>query len=194
MSSINQPSVKARILVVEDHPIMRRALAEMLNSETDFVVCGEAAAASQAMVAIAALKPDVVITCVGMTRINGIDFTREAILRWPGLLILLLSMHDESLYAEQALRAGAKGYVMKHEAAETLITALRRVVGGHNYVSAKLADAMMRNAAGCKVDGAAERRRTPKRPCLSYPSVRSGLRDCDMTKEVTVANDLQRKD
>lgn len=136
----------ARVLIVDDHPIVRQGLVQLLNGESDFVVCGEADSARKAMGAIAELKPDLVIVDVVLQGSNGIELIKNIIAQWPDLPILVLSMHDESLYAERALRAGAKGYVMKQEATEELTGALRRILNGQIYVSEELKNKMMRQA------------------------------------------------
>ncbi len=136
----------AKVLIVDDHPIVRQGLAQLLNGEPDLVVCGDADNARKAMAAIAELKPDVGIVDITLQGTNGIELIKNIVAQWPDLPILVLSMHDESLYAERALRAGAKGYVMKQEATEKLTSAIRRILNGQIYVSEKLADKMMRKA------------------------------------------------
>lgn len=135
-----------KVLIVDDHPIVRQGLAQLLNGESDFIVCGEAENARKAMAAIASLQPDLAIVDITLQGTNGIELIKNIVAQWPELPILVLSMHDESLYAERALRAGAKGYVMKQEATEKLTGALRRILNGQIYVSERLADKMMRKA------------------------------------------------
>ena len=137
---------KATVLIVDDHPIVRQGLVQLLNGDPEFVVCGEADSARKAMAAIPELKPDLAVVDVTLQGTNGIELIKNIVAQWPELPILVLSMHDESLYAERALRAGAKGYVMKQEATEKLTGALRRILNGQIYVSEKLADKMMRKA------------------------------------------------
>jgi len=145
------------VLIVDDHPIVRQGLAQLLNGEPDFVVCGEAENARKAMAAIAQLQPDLAIVDITLQGTNGIELIKNIVAQWPELPILVLSMHDESLYAERALRAGAKGYVMKQEATEKLTGALRRILKGQIYVSEKQADKMMRKA----IDGKAMQDTSP---------------------------------
>ena len=148
---------EARILIVDDHPIVRQGLAQLLNGEPDFVVCGEAGTARQAMTAIAELKPNLAIVDITLQGTNGIELIKNIVAQWPDLPILVLSMHDESLYGERALRAGAKGYVMKQEATGELTGALRRILNGQIYASEKLKDRMMRQA----IDGKATQNTSP---------------------------------
>ena len=143
---MKKPDIKAKVLIVDDHPIVRQGLAQLLNGEADFMVCGEADNARKAMAAITDLRPDLAIVDITLQGTNGIELIKNIVAQWPELPILVLSMHDESLYAERALRAGAKGYVMKQEATEKLTGALRRILNGQIYVSEKLADKMMRKA------------------------------------------------
>jgi DNA-binding NarL/FixJ family response regulator len=141
---------KARVLVVDDHPIVRQGLVQLLNCESDFMVCAEAGDARKAMAAIAEAKPDLGIVDISLQGTNGIELIKNIVAQWPDFPILVLSMHDESLYAERALRAGAKGYLMKQEAPEKLMEALRRILNGQIYVSEKLSNKMMHNAIGGK--------------------------------------------
>lgn len=143
---MNISETKAKVLIVDDHPIVRQGLTQLLNGEADLVVCGEAETARRAMAAITELDPDLAIVDITLQGTNGIELIKNIVAQWPELPILVLSMHDESLYAERALRAGAKGYVMKQEATEKLTGALRRILNGQIYVSEKLADKMMRKA------------------------------------------------
>jgi len=138
--------VKARVLIVDDHPIVRQGLVQLLNCEPDFMVCGEAADARKALSAIVETKPDVGIVDITLHGTNGIELIKNIVAQWPNFPVLVLSMHDESLYAERALRAGAKGYVMKQEAPEKLTEALRRILNGQIYVSEKLSNKMMHRA------------------------------------------------
>jgi len=114
------------------------------------MVCAEAGDARKAMAAIAEAKPDLGIVDISLQGTNGIELIKNIVAQWPDFPILVLSMHDESLYAERALRAGAKGYLMKQEAPEKLMEALRRILNGQIYVSEKLSNKMMHNAIGGK--------------------------------------------
>jgi DNA-binding NarL/FixJ family response regulator len=107
---------KSRILVVDDHPIVRQGLALLINQETDLLVCGEAEEASGAMHVLSSAKPDVLIVDISLNGPDGLDLLKNVRNVYPSLPVLILSMHDESIYAERALRAGANGYIMKQEA------------------------------------------------------------------------------
>ena len=127
-----------RILVVDDHPIVRRGLTQLINQEPDLSVCGEVEEAHTAVKAVAALKPEMVIVDISLKGIDGIELIKRIRERDKTLPILVLSMHDESLYAERALRAGAEGYIMKQESPERVVEAIRRVLSGKIYVSDKI--------------------------------------------------------
>jgi DNA-binding NarL/FixJ family response regulator len=139
---------KKKILIVDDHPIVRRGLAELVNQEAGLVVSGQAEDAHQAMEAIRAQEPDMVIVDISLKETSGLELIKDIKTRHPGLPVLTLSMHDESLYAERALRAGARGYIMKQQATEELIMAIRKVLDGHVYVSDTVAAKMVRKLVG----------------------------------------------
>lgn len=144
---------KARIFIVDDHPILRQGLTQLINQEADLSVCGEAEETNAALEAITALRPHIVIVDIVLKMIDGIELVKKIRMRDEKLRILVLSMHDESLYAERALRAGANGYIMKQEAADQVVRAIRRVLGGEIYVSDKIGSKLLqrivhRRAAG----------------------------------------------
>jgi len=141
----NQAVSKKRIMVVDDHPIVRQGLTLLINQEPDLVVCGEAEEASGAMHVLASSRPDVVIVDISLNGPDGIDLLKNIRIAHPTLPVLILSMHDESIYAERALRAGANGYIMKQEATQNVLVAVRRLLGGEIYVSARLANQMLRH-------------------------------------------------
>lgn len=134
---------KARIFVVDDHPIVRQGLAQLLNRETDLEVCGDAEDATSAVYAIETLLPDIVIIDISLDGPDGLDLLKTLRARNATLPILILSMHDESLYAERALRAGAQGYIMKQEATDKVLVALRRILSGEMYVSERMSNKLL---------------------------------------------------
>lgn len=139
---------KTNILIVDDHPIVRQGLAELVNHENDFVVCGQAEDAHQAMKAVKELKPDMAIVDISLKETSGMELIKNLNLQYPNLPVLALSMHDESLYAERALRAGARGYIMKVEATEKVIMAIHKILNGEIYISDKMAAKMMHKLVG----------------------------------------------
>ena len=134
---LRRPTRK-RILIVDDHPIVREGLLQSINREPDLTVCGQAENAYQALNALTKLKPDLALVDISMPGKNGLELVKDIHAMHPAVQVLVLSMHDESLYAERLLRAGARGYVMKHERPEKLVAAIRHVLGGKTYVSEKM--------------------------------------------------------
>ena len=126
---------KMQVLLVDDHPVVRDGLATIINHEQDLNVCGEAEDAYQALKAAAELRPDVVVVDVSLKDSDGIELTKSLKARYPELSVVVLSVHDESLYAERALLAGAKAYLMKDAVSENIIKAIRTVLSGEIYVS-----------------------------------------------------------
>jgi len=143
---------KTNILIVDDHPIVRQGLAELINHEDDLVVCGQAEDAHQAMKAVKELKPDMAIVDISLKETSGMELIKNIKAQFPNLPSLALSMHDESLYAERALRAGAKGYIMKAEATEKVILAIRKILSGEIYISEKMASKMMQKLVGGSIE------------------------------------------
>lgn len=139
---------KTKILVVDDHPLVRERVAELINQEPDLVVCGEAEDARQALKAVAEHKPALAIIDITLKDTYGIELIKQLKDLYPDLPTLVLSMHDESLYGERALRAGARGYLTKQEATKKVVDAIRRVLRGDIYVSDKLAGSLVRKVAG----------------------------------------------
>src|SRR5580700_486489 len=133
--SQNQAVTKKRILVVDDHPIVRQGLALLINREPDMVVCGEAEESMGALHVLTSAHPDVLIVDISLNGPDGLDLLKTIRTTHPTLPVLILSMHDELIYAERALRAGANGYIMKQEATERVLVAIRRILGGEIYVS-----------------------------------------------------------
>ena len=137
-----------RVLLVDDHPIMRHGLAQLIRMEPGLDVCGEAGSACDGLTAVGKLKPDLAVVDLTLPDKNGLELIKDIQAMYPGTQTIVLSMHDESLYAERALRAGARGYVMKETAAENLITAIQRVVSGGIYVSDAMASRMLEQVTG----------------------------------------------
>jgi DNA-binding NarL/FixJ family response regulator len=138
-----QERAKRKILIVDDHPILRKGLSMLINQEPDLVVDGEAEDARKALEAIETIRPDMVIVDISLPGIDGVELLKSIKLRYGDLPTLVVSMHDESLFAERALRAGARGYVMKQEALDNVLVAIRRVLAGEIFVSNKIATKML---------------------------------------------------
>ncbi len=132
-----------RLLIIDDHPVFRHGISQLLGRMPELTICGEADNAQGALHAMRQLHPEVVLLDVSMPGTNGIELIKLMLAEQPHLIILMVSMHDESLYALRALRAGAKGYVMKHQAMENVIEALRKVMSGGTYVSPQFSERLV---------------------------------------------------
>jgi DNA-binding NarL/FixJ family response regulator len=138
-SSVNP----AKVLIVDDHELVRRGLVEMIEREGDLTVCGEAADAPAAMARLRDVEPDVVLADITLQQGDGLELVKQIQASYPKLRVLVVSMHDENLYAERAIRAGAMGFVSKNEPAEAIVEAIRTVLRGRVHVSAHLADRLL---------------------------------------------------
>jgi DNA-binding NarL/FixJ family response regulator len=139
---------KNRVFVVDDHPIVRQGLALLINGEPDLTVCGEAQEAQPVLQAIEEAKPDVLIVDISLSGPDGLELLKNIRAVWPSLPVLVLSMHDETTYAERALRARANGYIMKQEATEKVLVALRRILNGEVYLSDRMANKVIQQYVG----------------------------------------------
>jgi DNA-binding NarL/FixJ family response regulator len=147
------PPEAKRIVIVDDHPLFRKGLEELIHSDGAFAVCGEAGNAGEAMDVIRKLNPELAIVDLSLPGANGIELIKNIRAEFPKLPILVLSMHDESLYAVRALRAGADGYVMKHEAMANVIQAIREVFDGRPYLSPAMAAQVITQFAHRQAEG-----------------------------------------
>jgi DNA-binding NarL/FixJ family response regulator len=134
---------KSRIFIVDDHALLRRGMVDLINSVPGLEFCGEAATLGEAYSLIAKTAPDLVIVDVSLDGNDGVELTKELMHRWPDLLVLAYSMHEEEIYAERLLRAGAKGYVMKRHPPETLLEAISYILKGKNYLSSRMSDRLI---------------------------------------------------
>jgi DNA-binding NarL/FixJ family response regulator len=136
-----------KVYIVDDHPLMRKGLAMTLEKEIGFELIGQAESAEKAMNEILDLKPDAAIVDISLPGMNGIELVKNLLHQMPDLRILIVSRHDEELYAERALRAGAKGYLMKLEAVDVLIQALQQILNGGIYLSNKIGNKLLMKLA-----------------------------------------------
>lgn len=146
---------RTTVLLVDDHPIVRRGIAELINAEPDLEVVGEAANMQEALAQLGKLRPGMVIVDVSLDGNNGIELMKNISSRPSAPPILAYSMHDESIYAERALRAGAKGYVMKQAPPEALLSAVRQVLKGKLYLSEPMSDRLLGKLVGAGASSAA---------------------------------------
>ena len=140
--------IKQRVLLVDDHPLVCEGLAQRINGEPDLEVCGQARDAHAALQAIEKLQPHIAVVDLALGEGSGIELIKDVKLRYPQLPTLVLSMHDEALYAERSLQAGAKGYVMKQEETDVLIQAIRQVLRGQVYLSEKVTNVIVNRLGG----------------------------------------------
>ena len=155
MTQAKQNQVKdsrKRVLLVDDHAVVRFGIAQLINQEKDLAVCGEEEDAANALSAISQLKPDLVIADISLKDSSGLELMRNIKAQHAGLPVLVVSAHDESVYAEIAFRAGALGYLMKGEALGKIVTAIRRVLSGNIYVSDALASKMLQRQVHGQTD------------------------------------------
>lgn len=142
MSVFKNSKRKRRIFVVDDHPLVREWLKNLINQQSDLEVCGEAENAADALSGIAATKPELAVIDITLNAASGLELMKDIRIQYPSVAPLVLSMHEEELYAERAMRAGARGYVRKRETSKNILAAIRRVLEGGIYVSQKLSNAM----------------------------------------------------
>jgi DNA-binding NarL/FixJ family response regulator len=143
-----KPASRRKILIVDDHPMMREGLRGVIDREPDLRVCGGVADARQALAAVQKLLPDLVLLDVNLPGKSGLELVKDLLALQPGLKILAISMHDESLYASRMLRAGARGYITKQEPSEELIRALRLVINDQMYASRDVSQSILRRFSG----------------------------------------------
>jgi DNA-binding NarL/FixJ family response regulator len=135
--------VKKKIIIVDDHPLMRKGLSLILESEPDLEICGQAAKAEEALHLLDELNPDMAIVDVSLPGMSGLELTKHMLALKPEMIVLIISRHDEVLYAERAIRAGARGYVMKRVASDVILKAVRRVLSGGIYVSDEINERLL---------------------------------------------------
>ncbi|HEY3913516.1 MAG TPA: response regulator transcription factor [Verrucomicrobiae bacterium] len=150
-------AAKTKVFLVDDHPLVREWLTQLIQRENDLVICGEAEDTQEALQKIAETKPDIVIADITLKTTHGLELVKDLQARTPALPVLVLSMHDESLYAERVLRAGARGYITKQEATKRILLAIRQVLSGQIYISEKMASRMVHKM----VLGRAEEQKSP---------------------------------
>jgi DNA-binding NarL/FixJ family response regulator len=141
---------KRKIFLVDDHPIVRQGLAQLIDNEPDLMVCGQGEDTFGSLRAIKIAKPDLCLVDVSLKDGDGIELIKELKAQMPEIPVLMLSMHDEQLYAERALRAGARGYIMKQEPPTVVLTAIRKVMEGQVYVSDRMGATLLQRMVGGK--------------------------------------------
>jgi DNA-binding NarL/FixJ family response regulator len=148
MSTNQVEKNRKNIVLVDDHPVLRKGLARLIDSKEGFVVCGEASSAADAMEVIRAEKPHLAVVDIVLPGASGIDLTKSIRAEFPDVPVLILSMHDDALYATRALRAGATGYIVKQDAIDNITTALQETLDGRRYLSPGIAEQLQTNGVG----------------------------------------------
>lgn len=144
------PVARKRILLIDDHPFMRAGLGQLIDRQADLCVCGEAGNPAEALQLVAQHRPDLVLTDLTMPGRSGLEFVKDLHALHAEIPILIMTMHDEAVFAERALRAGARGFIMKEAGGENLLTAIRRVLSGDVYVSDRMAARILQGLSGAK--------------------------------------------
>jgi len=151
---------KSRVFIVDDHPLVREGLGNLINGQDDLIVCGEAEDSAQAIAGIIQARPDVALIDISLRNESGLELVKDLGKQCPFVALIVLSMHDEALYAERALRAGARGYVMKRETSKSVLASIRRVLEGGVYVSERVVNRManrLRSSRAAAVSSPVER-------------------------------------
>jgi DNA-binding NarL/FixJ family response regulator len=148
MEKAGNRNARRSVFIVDDHPLVRQGLKMLLDMQGDLRVVGEAADTQQALEEIARAKPDLAIIDIGLKGADGLELTKSLHKRYPRLAVLMLSIYDEAIYAERALKAGARGYIMKKEANEELLNAVRRVLAGKVYLSENFSSLLLEKIVG----------------------------------------------
>ncbi len=185
--AVDAPPRKSRILIIDDHPIVRERLGELINQEPDLIVCGEADDGHSAMEAIVKTLPDLALVDISLKETYGIELVKDIKNQYPKVLTLVLSMHEESLYAERALRAGARGYITKQEASRTVIGAIRLVLRGGIYASERMAGILLGRVAGDPKSDGSPADRLSDRELEIFQLLGSGLAVREIAKRLHIS-------
>lgn len=179
-------SAPLRIVIVDDHPIVRKGLTELINQEPDMTVCGESDTADGGLERIRAERPDVAIVDLSLGMDSGLHLVEQLDALLPGVRVLILSMHEETLHAERVLAAGARGYIMKHAAMQNLIAAIRCVASGKTYVSPEMAERIVARVTGSRAapDQRAPLERLTDREREVFALIGRGLATRDIARQL----------
>jgi DNA-binding NarL/FixJ family response regulator len=183
---IAKPPPKKRILIVDDHPMMRDGLRQLIANEPDLEVCGEAEDAATALALAGSLKPDIAIVDITLRSTNGLELIKDLHIRAPKIAVLVLSMHDESLYAERVLRAGGRGYIMKQEGGKKIIEGLRQIAAGRTFVSEAISARILNSFSGHTQDKSPVESLTD-REFEVFQLIGEGLSTSDMAQKLCVS-------
>ena len=175
MQARDQPASKLKVLIVDDHPIVREGIAQIIRRAGGMEVCAEADCPEKALHAVSTSKPDVAVVDLALSAGSGLSLIRDLKVQHPRLPVLVLSVHDETLYAERVLRAGASGYIMKQEVTEQFLEAVRKVLGGGMYLSERMSARMLQRLAGKEPAAAASIENLSDRELEIFQLISQGL-------------------
>ena len=178
---------KAKVFVVDDHPLVREMLTSLIEQQPDMTVCGEAEDAAEALKGIAAGKPQVAIIDLSLRESSGLELIKQIKHRHPQVAQIVLSMHDEKLYAERAIRAGARGYVMKRESTKLIVAAIRAVLAGRLWLSASLSDAFAQRFVGTAPQAGSPLETLSDRELEVYSLLGQGLQTRQVAQSLNVS-------
>jgi DNA-binding NarL/FixJ family response regulator len=170
-----KPDAKKRLLLVDDHPMMREGLALLISQEADLEVCGQGDTAHAALELIGQTSPDLVLADITLPDKNGLELIKDVQAMFPGTAVLVISMHDESLYAERVLRAGGRGYIMKQEGGKKLMEAIRQVLNGKIYLSDKMSANILEVFSGGRAESSSPVGRLTDREFEVFQMIGDGL-------------------
>jgi len=180
-----QNGTPRRVFIVDDHPVMRAGVRQLIEAEQDLAVCGEADSVNSALEAIAKTSPDVALVDITLRQSNGLDLIKDLQIRHPKLPVLVLSMHDEAFYAERVLRAGARGYIAKAEGSTKIVEGLRKVLDGGVFVSQRVASSMVSKiVAGSADAGSFSVDRLSDRELQIFELIGQGLQTRDIAQQL----------
>src|SRR5436853_390254 len=171
---------RQRVFIVDDHPLVREGLANLINQQADLMVCGQAEDAAQTLAGIGASRAELALIDISLKTASGLELVKDLRVHFPDVALIVLSMHDEMLYAERAIRAGARGYVMKRETTKEVLTAIRRVLQGDVYVSERVVSLMARRLG------------SPRKAAASSPVEQLSDRELEIFRFAVAAIDLNR--
>src|SRR5260370_32545893 len=178
---------KRRVFIVDDHPLVREGLANLINQQSDLAICGDAEDSAGAISAIGSSRPDVALIDISLKKESGLELVKRLQDQFPQLAVIVLSMHDEALYAERALHAGARGYVMKRETTKNVLTAIRRVVKGDIYVSDRVVNSMAKRMSSRKTSAAEPVERRSDRELEIFRLLGQGRRPSQIAEDLRLS-------
>lgn len=187
MNQNPKSSKRFQILLVDDHPIVRDGLAESINREADMNVCAVAEDRTTALKAIEGAQPDLAIVDLTLRNSSGLDLIKDIRARWPEVLVLVVSMHEETVYAERAIRAGARGYITKQQATHDILSAIRRVLSGEIYLNQSTsASLLQRLTSGTKSSGGSPAERLADRELQVFELTGKGLNTKEIAEQLKI--------